>query len=206
MDRYLGSEGSQVESLGVPQGKRTAEIFDGEQTGFVAFLQQTPVAAQIAIVGRVDGVVARIVAKLEREERRRPPRNVGVHVNLVAEVAQMSESSTADGTQIGLRTRRQMHEPGDVTGKPVNFNFFLFLTKQKIEENSPKFVLGGRLGRADQLVRRGAQKISAARMSQSPASAVLLRHHNLQPSPVVLLVRIARHVAVLEHEKKNKKK
>ncbi len=112
LEFHLGAEGGQVEAVGVAQGQLALVVLEREVAGVGAAVEQAAVAAQVAVVGRVDGVVARVVAKLEREQRRGAPRNVGVDVDLVAQRRQVREAAPTHRAQVRLRPRRQVHVPG----------------------------------------------------------------------------------------------
>ena len=89
----LGSEGSQIEALCVAEGERSGVVFERKVARRVALVQQPAVAAQVAVVGRMNGVETRVVAEFQRKERRGTPRNVGVHLDFVSRVAQMSKTA-----------------------------------------------------------------------------------------------------------------
>ena len=121
-NRNLGSERSQVQALSVTQRKRARVVLERKETRRVTGIQQTAIARQVAVVCRVDGVVTRVLAELEREERRLAPRDVGVDVDLVASVAQMRKPAPADRSQIHLRPRCQIHEPNQFKSHQFSIN------------------------------------------------------------------------------------
>lgn len=62
-----------------------------------------PGRAEVLVIAGVEGVLAALVrAELQREQRVLAPRHVGVHVDLVQGLGQVSEPLTADGTQVHL--------------------------------------------------------------------------------------------------------
>ena len=100
----LRAEGSQIKSLGVAQSQSSCVVFKRKEACRCALLQQTSVARQVAVIGRVDGIETRIVAEFERKERRRTPRDVGIDVDLVTSVAQVGKTTSTHRPQVHLRT------------------------------------------------------------------------------------------------------
>ena len=101
----LGAEWSEIKSGGIAQCDVASVVLEREEASRIDGFDQTSVARQVAVVGRVDGVVARFFAELERKERRRPPRDVGVHMDLVTGVAQMGETTATHRSQVHLWSR-----------------------------------------------------------------------------------------------------
>jgi len=124
------------------------------------------------VVARVQGITTALLGtELQRKERILAPRNVGIHMDLILRLREMSEPLASNGTQIHLRPGSQMDRP-ELTG-------------------------AGRFGRADQFVRSAAEEIAARLVLQRPATAAILTDADLEAAARVPLLALAQHVAKL---------
>ena len=79
-------------------------ILEGEEAGIIAFLQETSITAQVAIVRCVDGVMTRLLTELEGEKCGRTPRDVGIDMDFITGITQVSKASPSNGAQVHLRS------------------------------------------------------------------------------------------------------
>lgn len=112
---------------------------------------------------------ALICTELQREKRVFTPRNIGVNMNLVLWLGQMSEPLATDRSQVYLRSSGQMHRP--------------------------VFVFARHLSSANQFVGCSAQKVATRLVTQRPATWTIFGEADLEATSWITFFRFTQHVA-----------